>query len=202
MGIRMRHLSCLLGVSAFLGHGVACQAAGSAPAPGSKDYALTVYYGGLTDNDWQDAILPGAGNLVDSHIAVAAVSKTVDRAQSLPLTFEVEGQVAKHFGYQHNWELNLLAAARWHRFPWNDWVATTAAFGLGPSYATSTPQYEVALNGTSRRLLAYWYAEFTLGPPGKDWSVSFRLHHRSTAFGLFGQDGGYNALAIGLRYSF
>jgi hypothetical protein len=29
-----------------------------------------------------------------------------------------------------------------------------------------------------------------------------RLHHRSTAFGLFGEDGGANALVLGLRHRF
>jgi hypothetical protein len=190
----------LLGVLPLGGGVVACHAAGEADIGKNKDYAVTVYYGQLTDNDWQDALLPGAGNLVDSHLAVAALSKTIRRAESLPMTFELEGQVARHFGKQDNWELNLLTAGRWHRFPWHDLVRTTAAFGLGPSYATSTPKYEVEMNGTSKRLLAYWYLEVTAGPPDADWSVSFRLHHRSTAFGLFGKDGGYNALAVGLRY--
>jgi hypothetical protein len=29
-----------------------------------------------------------------------------------------------------------------------------------------------------------------------------RLHHRSTAYGLFGNDGGANALTLGVRYAF
>lgn len=199
MGTHKSRLPALV-VAPSLAWAAACQAADEADTQERKDYALTVYYGQLTDNDWQDALIPGTGNLVDSHLAVAALSKTVHRAASLPITFELEGQAAKHYGKQDNWELNLLAAGRWHGFPWNDRIRTTAAFGLGPSYATSTPAYEVEMNGTSNRLMAYWYLEVTAGPASADWSVSFRLHHRSTAFGLFGRDGGYNALAIGLRY--
>jgi hypothetical protein len=29
-----------------------------------------------------------------------------------------------------------------------------------------------------------------------------RLHHRSPAFGLFGDEGGANALTLGVRYAF
>jgi len=37
-----------------------------------------------------------------------------------PLSLELAGQVAKHFGKQGNWELNLPVVGRWHRFPRND----------------------------------------------------------------------------------
>jgi hypothetical protein len=203
MRTKQIHLPALLWLGA-MAWALPAQQAGAAdsqPTP-MDDYALTVYYGRLSQGNWQDVTLHGPGKFADSSLAVAALSKTIHRSATLPLSFEVEGQVAKHFGEQDNWELNLLGAGRWHRFPWNDHVRTTAAFGVGPSYATSTPKYEVARNGTSRQLLAYWYLELTLGPPDADWSVSFRVHHRSTAFGLFGENGGYTAFAAGLRYPF
>jgi hypothetical protein len=175
--------------------------AGAAHAS-TKDYAVTVYAGKMTDNDWLHAIIPINVDFVDSYLLTGAVSRTLHRSATLPLSYEVEGQVVKHSGEQDNWEYNLLAAARWHRFPWNDRLRTTAAFGVGPSYASSLPNFEVISNGGTERWLAYWYMELTLGPPDEDWSMSLRLHHRSTAFGLFGRHGGYDALAIGVRYPF
>jgi hypothetical protein len=32
--------------------------------------------------------------------------------------------------------------------------------------------------------------------------VSLRLHHRSVAYGLLGEDGGMNALGLGMRWKF
>lgn len=163
------------------------------------DLAVTLYAGRLSGEDWHRVLVPGTTNFADAYLASAALGKTVHRSASLPLTWEVEGQLAKHFGDQDNWEVNLLGAVRWHRFPWNDQVRTTASFGLGPSWASSLPRFEVANNGTSQQWLAYWHLELTLAPPESDWSLALRLHHRSTAYGLFGEDGGYNALTLGMR---
>ena len=37
-----------------------------------------------------------------------------------------------------------------------------------------------------QRLLAYWVGEIEVGVPNEPWSALLRLHHRSTAWGLFG----------------
>jgi hypothetical protein len=88
---------------------------------------------------------------------------------------------------------------RWNRFPWSHLVASSAAFGLGLSYATELPPVEVELEGESREWLVYWVMELTAGPTDAPWSVSLRLHHRSVAYGLMGDEGGMNALGLGLR---
>jgi hypothetical protein len=60
---------------------------------------------------------------------------------------EVEGQAARYVGAQHNWGFNLpLLAGRWHRFPWNRRLATSLAWGVGPSYATGVPRVEGAIH--------------------------------------------------------
>ena len=64
------------------------------------------------------------------------------------------------------------------------------------------PELEVELEGDSRQLLVYWVAELTAGPPEASWAVSLRLHHRSVAYGLFGEEGGMNAVGLGVRYMF
>lgn len=172
-----------------------------AAADTDKDYAFSLYGGSLTDSNWRQSIT-GQADFVDSDLVVGALGWTFKRAESRAWSLELEGNVAKHFGLQDHWEFNALLTGRWHRFPWSDSVATSLAFGAGPSYATEIPPVEVANDGASEKLLLYWHLELTLGPPASDWAALFRLHHRSTGYGLFGDTGGGNALTAGLRYYF
>ncbi|MDP2431675.1 MAG: acyloxyacyl hydrolase [Pseudomonadota bacterium] len=169
---------------------------------GAKDYALTVYGGRLTDGDWHESFGPGT-NFIDSDLVVAALAKTLSRSADGGRSYEVEAQIAKHSGIQDNLEYNLLGAVRWHDLFWSEKLNTTAAIGLGASYASSVPRAEATIiNSGSEKLLAYWHLELTLGPPRGDWQASLRMHHRSTAYGLFGGNGGSNAVTLGVRYEF
>lgn len=169
---------------------------------GSKNYALTVYGGRLTDGDWHESFGPGT-TFIDSDLVVAALAKTLSRSADGGRSYEVEGQIAKHSGLQDNLEYNLLGAVRWHDLFWRDKLNSTAAIGLGVSYASSVPRAEATvINSSSEKLLTYWHLELTLGPPKRDWQASIRMHHRSTAYGLFGNNGGSNAVTLGVRYAF
>ena len=173
------------------------------PALAAEDLTLTVYAGQSTRNHWEDFFSsPGSLDFAASGLLAGALSKPLARYRGGDLTVEIEGQVVKHFGYQTHWELNAPLVARWHRFPWNQRVATTAAFGVGPSWASTTPPLEVETREGSQPWLIHWFMELTLGPPGKDWSASLRLHHRSTGFGLMSDKGGLDTLAIGVRKHF
>ncbi len=163
-------------------------------------YAITIFGGKLSTQDWENSLR--VGDLSGSNLVAGALGWTFARTDDRSASFELEGETVKHFGKQYNWEINLLVAGRWHRFPWSDRVGTSLAFGIGPSYATELPKYEVELNGTSEQLLVGWFLEVTLGPPKGNLALSLRLHHRSTGFGLLGEDGGYNALTAGIRYQF
>jgi hypothetical protein len=168
----------------------------------AQDYSVSLYVGQLTDEKWEQAILPGA-DFVDAFIAVAAVSWTVARWFDGDLSCELEAQIGKYWGDQAHWEFNLpIIGFRWHRFPWDRKIATSFAWGAGPSYATEIPVVELETNDTSSHWLVYWYGELTLGPPTAPWEVVLRLHHRSDAFGIVADDGGSNAICAGLRYRF
>lgn len=168
----------------------------------AQDYALSLYAGQMTKEKWQDAILPGA-DFADATIMVAAVSWTFGRYFDDKLSGEMEVQVGRYFGAQDHWEFNLpIVGLRWHRFPWDDHLATSFAWGIGPSYATKLPPIEQEVNGTTKRWLVYWYAELTFGPPKKSWEVLMRLHHRSDAFGLVADEGGSNTVCLGVRHRF
>jgi hypothetical protein len=193
--------SIFLGVAVF----ALLAVAGRAPANEYRsDYAATVYFGRMTDvHSWHNIFLdPGQVGFVDANLFAGAISLTLARYLENALNIELEGQVVRYFGDQDNWEFNLPVAVRWGRFPWNNTVETTAAFGLGPSYATEVPPVEVELDGDSKKLLAYWFVELTAGPPKASWTTVLRLHHRSGGFGALSKDGGSNSLALGLKFRF
>ena len=165
-------------------------------------YFLSVYGGQLTDGDWQDSIT-GQADFVDSSLLMATVSKTLLRSKDRWWSMELEGGAGRHFGDQKHWEFILpVVSGRCHFFPDNTVLDTSAAFGLGTSYATEVPDQEVENQGESERLLVYWHIDLSAGLPDSRWAVMFRLHHRSTAYGAMGEDGGSNALAAGLRFFF
>jgi hypothetical protein len=172
-------------------------------APG--DWAATVYGARISSQPgWEDILLDSAGTeFVDSYLLTAAVSRQYAEAYGGALAFEAEGQIVRHFGDQSHWEFNAVPVVlRWNRFPWSRRVASSAAFGLGLSYATEMPPVEVALEGESREWLVYWVMELTAGPVESRWAVSLRLHHRSVGYGLMGDEGGMNAVGLGVRLRF
>jgi len=77
----------------------------------------------------------------------------------------------------------VARSARWQRFPWDHRLETSAALGLGLSYATEVPEVEVEIEGASHQWLVCWVAEITAGPVNAPWVLALRLHHRSLAWG-------------------
>ena len=168
----------------------------------AQDFALAIYAGQLTKEKFESAISPEA-EFSDATIVVAAGSWTFSRFFDGKLSCELEAQVGKYFGDQDHWEINLpIIGFRWHRFPWDDHLATSFAWGIGPSYATEVPAVEMETNESSSQWLIYWFGELTLGPPTANWEALMRLHHRSDGFGTVADDGGSNALCAGIRYRF
>jgi hypothetical protein len=169
------------------------------------DWSTTVYAARIaTQPGWEDIILDAPGTeFVDSYLLTLAVSRQYAERKGGALTIEAEGQVVHHFGEQTHWEFNAMPVVlRWNRFPWSPHLRTSAAVGLGLSYATALPQVEVELEGESHRALVYWVMELTGGPVDAHWAISLRLHHRSVAYGLMGDEGGMNAVGLGVRYRF
>ena len=178
-----------------------CLLTGMADSVQAEDYALTVYGGRVTEERFMEALTLNV-NFLDAYVVVGALAWTMAHLYDGALTLEIEGQVAKYYGNQEHFELNLPVAARWHKFAWNRTVATSIAFGLGPSWATEVPEVELVLNNSSQQFLVYWFLEFAFGPPDTDWAMVFRLHHRSTGYGLVAENGGANTLAAGLKFRF
>jgi hypothetical protein len=170
-----------------------------------RDPTLTFYVAEVSGEEgWEDVMVnPVLCDYVDSYLAVTALSGTYATYHADRLHLEAEGQVGYNFGGQHHWEFNVVPVlARWYWPAWRGAYTTSAAFGLGLSYASDLPPVEVELEGESEKLLMYWVVELTAGPMDAPWAVSLRLHHRSVAYGLLGTEGGMNGVGLGLRYKF
>ncbi len=176
---------------------------GLASKAGAQEWAVSLYGGRVTSEHWEEVVTSDKVQYEDAHLVALAVDWTAKHYFNKALTLELEAQVGKYFGDQDHYEFNLpLVVGRWHRFPWQQYLATTFAFGIGPSYATEVPQVEAELDSDSAKWMVYWFAEFTFGPPNGIWALLLRLHHRSEAFGLVAENGGANTLAAGLRFCF
>ena len=143
--------------------------------------------------------------LSDSQVWVGALSRKLASLNE-HIDIEFEGQVAKHSGpVQRHWELNGLGVLRWQNFPWDRYVDTSAAFGLGLSYAFDKPEFELQAHDRSNQLLVYILVELTAAlPRASQWEFVVRIHHRSAAYGTFERDlrGASNGLGFGLKYRF
>lgn len=201
-GVRLT-LRCAAWAGLMIGLALPRPSAAGEGGASAKDRpgAITVFGGLMTNNHWEDALAPWTLDFRDSTFVGLAASHGVGRF-GRRLGFEIEGQVVRHFGDQDHWEFNLPIIARWKAFPWDEVVDTSIAFGIGPSYASKKPKVEIDNDGDSRRVLVYWMIEIEVGPPDKAWRAILRLHHRSGAFGLVADEGGSNAIVIGLRRRF
>ncbi|MEQ9038425.1 MAG: hypothetical protein RIE24_08740 [Silicimonas sp.] len=186
-----------LGVLSPLLVSLACAAAAQ-PREGPS---VTVFAGQMTDNHWEQTFRPWEIDLLDSwFVGVGAGYEWPTRHPRIALG--LEGQAVAHFGRQDHLEFNLPVIFRY--YPENPFppALESVAFGLGLSTATQDPQTEIDRDGETSKTLVYWMGEFEFRLPRPDTTLSFRLHHRSDAYGVFATDSGSNALAFGFRHRF
>lgn len=166
-------------------------------------YSLNIYGAELTSNHWEEFFNPfDELDFQGTYLAAVTLAHRVGRYRD-KLSYELEGQVVRHFDEQDHWEINALGTLRWEPFPWDESLDTSIAFGLGPSWASEKPPTEVENEGDTEQLLVYWMIEFAFSLPGnKQWAFITRIHHRSEAYGVVADKGGSNALALGLKYRF
>jgi hypothetical protein len=157
----------------------------------------------MTDNGIDDFVdnIPGI-DFEDSYLLTLALARRIATVGELA-SFEVEGQIVKHFDQQDHWEFNALLTARWEMFFWDKYLDTSFAVGVGPSYATHVPEIEVQRSDGSERLQVYMMLELEVTLPSHpNMAVITRIHHRSNAFGTVADEGTSNALAFGLKFRF
>lgn len=200
--IRNQLLSLILGcfITFF---GTAIQAEDTTAVKEKSDYkwSLTSYVAVSAQNSLGDVLSFQATFPDDTYIGVVALSREVWRYKQW-LSFDLEGQVGKFFGDEHQWQFTGLIDGRWHKFPWNKYVNTSFAFGYGLSYNTEVSEVELRDDEDATRLLNYLLFELALGlPKYPRWDLVVRVHHRSEAYGLIGHAGS-NYVGAGLKFSF
>ncbi|HDR46598.1 MAG TPA: hypothetical protein ENN94_02745 [Geoalkalibacter subterraneus] len=191
----------ILVLLAALVFGLFSSHAGAASQP-STPWSLIGFTSIYTPDRLKD-IFTNRHSYQDSYLAALALNYRFARpSRSLGWEWEVQG--VRHFGRQNHFETNALILARWYRFPWNDWVATTLAVGEGLSYAFRKPRLERKDHDDPSQLLNYLLFELTLSPEEQSrWYFSTRIHHRSGVFGLYnGVRGGSNFIGMGVGYRF
>lgn len=161
-------------------------------------------YGGKWSNNRIGEILQGTTRLRSSYVWVCGVSRTLHRF-SESLVMEVEVNAARHTGRQDHFEFNAATSLRWKSFPWDRYLRSTIAYGVGPSYAVRRPPIEQRSNRGPTHVLVSMPVEITFAPAAKydlPWEMLFRVHHRSGAYGVVSDARGSNFVTAGLRYRF
>jgi hypothetical protein len=162
---------------------------------------FTLYGGAFTDSDLEDDLTFNWDFGDHTYIIVGALARELWRYEDF-ISFEVEGQLGKYFGQEHQGQINGLIIARWLKFPWDQYVDTSFAVGDGLSYNTETSKVEEEDDEDAGKWLSYLMFELTLGlPKYPRWNFVYRIHHRSSIRGRIGA-GASNFVALGIKYSF
>jgi len=162
---------------------------------------FTLYGGAYTQSELEDNLIFDIHFGDDTYIIVGALARELWRYEDF-ISFEVEGQLGKYFGQEHQGQINGLIIARWLKFPWDKYVDTSFAVGDGLSYNTHTSDVEKDDDEDAGRWLNYLMFEVTLGlPKYPRWDFVYRIHHRSSIRGLIGA-GASNFVTAGFKYAF
>lgn len=168
----------------------------------SRPWSLMIYQGWGTSADLGQTLVFDI-NFEDSYFTGLVLNRKMFPFWQY-FSFELEGQVLKHYGISDHWELAGLFLIRLHPFLLSSSLNIEFAAGWGLSYATQIPALEQEFRDNTSQLMSYLAFEiaFTL-PEYPEWTLVTRIHHRSGMFGTFNDTyGGSNFLALGLRYHF
>jgi hypothetical protein len=198
-------ISFVLGVAVFtllvFSHGAALGADGRTR---ERPWFFGVFGGVGLSNSFSEIVLnPFGASRTNDDVAVVTVGREFARAFDNDLSFEVEAMYAYHFNRQEYHEVSATVYARWHLFPWNSWLTTTLAFGVGPRYVTDYPKMETE-KGFYSRVLNQANVEITAAlPEYPEHQLVLRLQHRSGIFGLIdGVRDGSDFVTLGYKHYF
>lgn len=199
-GRRTRGAPTLFGVALMvLGLADAAVAEDKERLPRVRESQVSIFAGRHLDNTWQEVFdTSDEYEWADAGLVGLAWGRNW-RRPGAPFSFGFEVQGDWQFGEQYHFEFNLPVFLRYH-LPKPVPALRSLAFGVGPSYATKVPQYEVDSRGDSQQFLMYWAMEAEFGPRQSANSGFVRLHHRSGMFGAVADEGASNAVVVGLRH--
>ncbi len=92
--------------------------------PERYKWFVTAYGGAHAQDDIGDVFTFQPKFEDNAYIGVLALARELWHYKKY-LSFELEGQVAKHFNRDTHWEFVGVLIGRWHHFPWNHYVDTS-----------------------------------------------------------------------------
>jgi hypothetical protein len=119
-------------------------------------WAVTLYGVTLSGDTLGEMLTFQSGLDSDYKLVALALTRKMKSVGS-HIDLELEGSFAKHYKGMDHFELNAAGSVRWHTFPWDGWLTTSAAAGLGLSLAAAEPEFEVDNKGESQKLLVLCY---------------------------------------------
>ncbi|MDP2805907.1 MAG: hypothetical protein Q8O24_08195 [Gallionellaceae bacterium] len=148
----------------------------------------------------------GKASYLNHYMVAITASKTIWRADAIPLSLEIDGMIGQQFGIASITEVAFAPVLRWGWFPWNDLLHTDFRAGpLGVSYTTAISPLERGPSGDGSRLLNFLMLELDFSLPNeRSKEVFMRLHHRCSIYGLLNNYGanGEDFLVFGYRRHF
>ncbi len=158
-----------------------------------------VYVGRHTDTRFLD-ILQGKTDFQDSYLASIMYSLPVDYWPPYA-EWDAEVGFSQHWGAQSHQELTGAIILRAVSKPYAQRWRITAGLGIGPSWASRTPNIERDRGGRTSRLLLFMPFEITAGKADRSAEIFTRIHHRSGGFDVFSRGRGSNFVTLGARYA-
>jgi hypothetical protein len=163
-------------------------------------------YGGKYYDSEPAGFTQGRANFLNQHMVALTASKAVWRAESLPLSLEIDGMLGQQFGLDSLTEIAIAPVLRWSSFPWNHLLQTDLRLApLGLSYTSKVSSLELGTEGKGSRMLNLLLIELAFSrPQDKSGEVFVRLHHRCAIYDLINNYGanGEDFLAFGYRHRF
>ena len=120
-----------------------------------KSEWTTIFYSAKFTNGSLEELLQFESEITNNKIYVLALTRKINTFYK-KFDWEVEGQISKNVGpRQKNWGLNIPIIIRWNILKSQRKILKSFAAGVGLSYASEAPVYEIDLHGDSSKLLLY-----------------------------------------------
>ena len=169
------------------------------------DWGIGIFGGKFYDSAIGDFLFFKNSKFLDHYMVGITADKTLWRAQSYPLSLQIEGLLAYQFGKDSFMEFGVAPRLTWSGFPWNDYLYTrfrVAPIGASMTSARSKLERD---NGDGAHLLYYCFVEIAFSPPKATENELFlRLHHRCSFFNQLSNKkiNGEDFLLLGFRRNF
>lgn len=186
------------------------------PGDGKNDWAFEIGVSTITNNNIEDFASPtfslkrihgpNGGNLYSftatrllGHLKWEIGGHTFTPQLEVPLTLEIVDENSRSAFLDYNASFSV----RWIDFPWNEYVSTTFAMGVGLSYSSKIYLADIARHPDEERshLLINFPIQLTLAlPEHPRHQLMIFVSHQSG--GHIFQTGGVNSLGVGYRLGF